>query len=111
MDWRYGENFTIPLRSLMPKRVALIVLMRGKTNDVIAVLLGEKTLSPPCAIGRVARGPPVMHIVVFVQSCKCSDICCHVEWKVVKDAFGVKLSGHMGVRDSGEDNGSSSSSS
>eukprot|EP00957_Ditylum_brightwellii_P065112 4938803-Ditylum_brightwellii.AAC.1 len=54
MDWRYGESFTIPSQSLMPKRAALIVLMRGKTNDVIAVLLGEKTPSPPCAIGRVA---------------------------------------------------------
>eukprot|EP00957_Ditylum_brightwellii_P116343 8874517-Ditylum_brightwellii.AAC.1 len=69
----------------MPKRATLNVLMRGKTNDVIAVLLGEKTPSPPCAIGRVARGPPVMRIVVFVQSCKCSDIRCYVEWKVLKD--------------------------
>eukprot|EP00957_Ditylum_brightwellii_P147158 11205485-Ditylum_brightwellii.AAC.1 len=54
MDWRYGESFAIPSRSLIPKRAAQIVLMRGSTNDVIAVLLGKKTPSPPCAIGRVA---------------------------------------------------------
>eukprot|EP00957_Ditylum_brightwellii_P196967 15006134-Ditylum_brightwellii.AAC.1 len=30
------------------------MLMRGSTNEAIAVLLGEKTPSPPCAIGRVA---------------------------------------------------------
>eukprot|EP00957_Ditylum_brightwellii_P058025 4400363-Ditylum_brightwellii.AAC.1 len=54
MDWRNGKSLTIPSRSLMPKRAEQIMLMRGSTNEVIAVLLGENMPSPPCAIGRVA---------------------------------------------------------
>eukprot|EP00957_Ditylum_brightwellii_P168909 12856577-Ditylum_brightwellii.AAC.2 len=54
MDWMNGKSYPTLSHSLMPKSADPIVLINGSTKDVIVVLLGEKTPSPHCDMGRVA---------------------------------------------------------
>eukprot|EP00957_Ditylum_brightwellii_P152615 11616883-Ditylum_brightwellii.AAC.1 len=63
--------------------VDCIVLINGSTKAAIALLLGEKTPSLPCAMGRVARGGPVVYVVGSLRVRKSSDVVCHVEWKAL----------------------------